>query len=143
MPKKRRKKRVGWGLVPKERRSELEGRVLKVLVQRAAGTDPWVGMAELYEAVFEQPCEHAINDSRELRHLVTRMRRDGVPIISSDHAERGGYRLAQGPDDLEAFCRRFRQRGLASLAIEAALRRRSLPELLGQLALEEREKAIQ
>lgn len=138
MPKKRKRSRVGWGLIPSERRSELENRVLKVLVQRAAGPDPWVGMAELYEAVFRETCEHAINDSRELRHLITRMRRDGIPIISSDKKERGGYRLAEGPDELEAFCRRFRQRGLASLAIEAALRRQSLPELLGQLALEEK-----
>lgn len=134
--KKRPKGPSRWGLMSPEKRGELENRVLKVLAARAARPDPWVNMAELYEQVFDRPCGHAINDSRELRHLITRMRRDGVPIVSSDRSEGGGYRLAEGPDDLERFCARFRRRGLASLSVEAALRKKSLPELLGQLALE-------
>lgn len=116
--------------------------MFKVLAQRIGAADPWIGMAELYKAVFQRPAPHAINDSRELRHLVTKMRRDGIPIISSDRRDRGGYKLADSPEELEAFCQRFRRRGLASLSVEAAIRRLALPELLGQLALEEKQNLI-
>ena len=110
-----------------------EAKVLRVLVEAGGRI---IGMDELYERVWGRPVEHRINDTRDLRSTIARLRRLGWPICSSSSRRAPGYYLARHGEELESFCRRLEARGLKSLAQAAALRRLGLPELLGQLALE-------
>jgi len=111
-----------------------EAKVLRVLVEAGGRV---LGMDELYQAVTGREVAHRINDTRELRHTVAKLRRLGWPICSTSSRRRPGYYLARHGEELERFCRRLEARGLKSLAQAAALRRLGLPELLGQLALAE------
>jgi hypothetical protein len=126
---KRGNRRRGFG--PQE-----ENEVLRILA-RHIGPDRAIGMAELFEEATGQPVAHKINDTRELRHTISNLRRAGVPVCSASWKGMQGYYLALGPEDLESFCKRLERRGLKSLAQAAALRRLALPELLGQLAMAE------
>jgi len=111
----------------------LDAEVLRLLVE--AGGEV-LGMDKLYEQVWGRPVSHRINDTRDLRFAVARLRRLGWPICSSCSRRRPGYYLARHGEELERFCQRLTARGLKSLSQAAALRRLGLPELLGQLALE-------
>jgi hypothetical protein len=94
-----------------------------------------IGMAELYEAVFERPWSHRINDTRKLRKVVTDMRAEGVPICSTAVRDGGGYYLAAAGSELVSYLRRGERRALAILSRNAKIKKVSLPNYLGQLKL--------
>lgn len=94
-----------------------------------------ISMPALYIAVFGEAPGEKINGTRALRHLLTALRKDGVPICSTSDKDGGGYYLASAGSDLEDYARRLRTQGLKKLALAAKLERKSLPELLGQISL--------
>jgi hypothetical protein len=71
-------------------------------------------------------------EERTLRSLVTEMRSDGEAVVATPET---GYYIAQAPDEIEQCCRFLRARALKSLQLESRLRNIPLPELLGQLRL--------
>lgn len=109
---------------------EIKAKLLQELTQHP-GRHRAIGMGELYEIVFSRRYEHRINDTRELRHYISALRREGVPILSCGE----GYYLASSVSELDDYCRRIRLRALRVLTQEAKLRRVSLPHLLGQIQL--------
>ncbi len=105
---------------------------LYALMLRHVGPDSKVGMGELYEQVFEKPWRHRINDTRQLRRLITDMREDGMPVLSNTD----GYWIAASSSELNDWCEKDKARALAILARIARIRKISLPEYLGQMQLE-------
>jgi hypothetical protein len=94
-----------------------------------------IGMAELYETVYERTWDNRINDTRKLRTLVTAMRAEGVPICSTAAQDGGGYYLAAAGSELVSYLRRGERRALAILGRNAKIKRVSLPNYLGQIKL--------
>jgi len=95
-----------------------------------------IGMAALYEAVFDRTWDNRINDTRALRHLVTILREEGVPINSSSSQDGGGYYLAAAGSELTDYLRRNERQALRKLKRNARIKKVSLPNYLGQLRLE-------
>lgn len=116
------------------KKERLKYKLLEVLTKHI-GSNNAIGMAELYEKVFNKQCKDLVNDTRVIRKMVTTLRREGVPICSSTSHEDGGYYLASAGAELEDYCKRLRIRALKILSVEATLRNLTLPELLGQLTL--------
>lgn len=110
----------------------------QLLVQLAqhVGSSRTIGMGELYQAVFGEPWRHRINDTRRLRTIITELRRDGIPIVSMSSSAGGGYYLASAGSELNGYCQRLRNQALKKLAMEARLRKMTLPDLMGQMILE-------
>lgn len=123
---------------PKRTEAELNAAKTKLLVimSQHVGAAKVIGMGELYEAVFEQPYGHRINGTRDLRKLVTDLRHDGVPICSVTSHSSPGYYLAAAGSELDDYTSRDKRRALKILAKVAKIRDLSMPELLGQMALE-------
>ena len=94
-----------------------------------------IGMPALYQAVFNRPWSDRINDTRQIRRLVTAMREEGVPICSVASAP-GGYYLAAAGSELADYLRRDKFRALRILARSAKILKTSLPNYLGQLKIE-------
>jgi hypothetical protein len=94
-----------------------------------------IGMAELYEAVFEKEWSNRINDTRRLRTVITSMRNEGVPICSVSNRNGGGYYLASAGSELTEYLRRGEIRALKILARNARIKKIALPEYLGQMKL--------
>lgn len=80
-----------------------------------------------------QPARPNLADQRKVRELVEQLRREGHPICATP---RDGYFLANTAEELDETCRFLRERALTSLVQIAQLRRKPLPELMGQLALD-------
>jgi hypothetical protein len=95
-----------------------------------------IGMAELYQAVFDRPRQNRINDTRALRHLITELRDEGEPICSTSSSDSGGYYLAAAGDELIDFLRKDKFRALRIHRRDAKILKISLPDYLGQLKLE-------
>lgn len=95
-----------------------------------------IGMAALYEAVYDRPWDNRINDTRGLRKLVTLLREEGVPICSVASQDGGGYYLAAAGSELADYLRRNERRALQVLKRNAMIKRVSLPNYLGQIRLE-------
>jgi hypothetical protein len=95
-----------------------------------------IGMAELFAAVFDRSWDNRINDTRDLRHLVTLMRDEGIPICSVASQDGGGYYLAAAGSELTSYLRRNERRALLILQRNARIKRVSLPNYLGQIRLE-------
>jgi len=112
-------------------REEAKSRVLMELYKHNSRRTA-IGMGELFVRVYGEEWRNRINDTRALRTLITELRQAGVPICSSTE---GGYWLARAGSDLDAYCRRLRAQALKKLAQEAHLRNKTLPELLGQIAM--------
>lgn len=110
-------------------------RVLKIMAHHHGRANA-IGMGELYVSVYGEPWAHRINDTRKLRKVILALQRDGVPICSHSDARGGGYYLASVGTDLEDYLHRRHTRALKILALEARLRRLTLPELLGQMSLD-------
>jgi hypothetical protein len=108
--------------------------LLKILTEHTGRTRA-IGMGELFTAVYGEPWQHRINDTRKLRNLVTELKKDGVPVCSVSDSTGGGYYLASAGSELDDYCKRLRIRALKILAQEARLRKLALPELLGQISL--------
>jgi len=96
------------------------------------GPDKKIGMGQLYKEVFGRPWHHRINDTRPLRHLITDMRKDGMPVLSDSN----GYWLAASSKELNDFFDRRKKHHLKGLNQLARMKKVSLPEYLGQLQLE-------
>jgi hypothetical protein len=111
-----------------------ENALLKEM-SRHVGRARVVGMGELFEKVFGSSAVHRINGTRALRAIITRLRRQGLPICSQSRTAGGGYYLAAAGSELEDYCKRLRKKALKGLCIEALLRQTTLPELLGQIIL--------
>lgn len=95
-----------------------------------------ISMTALYEAVFERPWNDRINDTRALRHLITALREDGVPICSTSSQHGGGYYIAAAGSEFIDFLRKTERRALCILHRNARMKKISLPEYLGQLKLD-------
>jgi hypothetical protein len=100
-----------------------------------------IGMAELWRKVYHLPCHHRINDTSPLRVLIRKLRRQGHPICSTCDKYDPGYWMAETPEELAEFAARHQRRGLTSLSQAASIMRITMPELLGQLKLEEEQRA--
>lgn len=112
-----------------------KSRLLMVMPQHI-GKSKSIGMGELYQAVFGEPWKHRINDTRRLRKVITELRREGVPLVSSASRFDGGYYLASAGSELADFCEKLRHRALKILSMEAQIRKISLNQLVGQLRLD-------
>ena len=111
-------------------RQRLENRALRILAQHA-GRSKSIGMGELFEAVYQEPWNNRINDTRALRQLITDLRKEGLPICSDGT----GYWLASAGSEVDDYCARLRQSALKRLALEARVRRTSLAAIVGQMQL--------
>ena len=94
-----------------------------------------ISMAELHKAVFGGEVRDKIQDTRKIRHLITQLRKEGVPICSCTKKEESGYYLASAGSEMEDYCRRIRRRALRLLAMESKLRKLALPKLLNEIQL--------
>ncbi|NDY55810.1 hypothetical protein G3N56_03515 [Desulfovibrio sulfodismutans] len=104
---------------------------------RHIGRPRAIGMAELYEKAVGRPCGNRINGTRRLRKLITELREEGVAICSTAETDGGGYYLASpGGSEFERYCAGLRAAGLRKLALEAKIRRRTLPGILSEIQLE-------
>lgn len=110
-------------------------RLYQALTQHVGKTRR-IGMGELFEKVFREGWQNRINDTRRLRKLITELRRDGVPICSIATSSGGGYWIASAGSELNDYCQALRQRAIKILCQEATLRKKTVPELLGQLSLD-------
>jgi hypothetical protein len=99
-----------------------------------------IGMAALYEAVFDLPWTNRVNDTRKLRRLITILREEGVPICSVAKSNGGGYYLAAAGSEFTEFIRRNKYRALRILHRIAKMMKTTLPNYLGQLKLEAESK---
>lgn len=113
-----------------ERRARLLAAMANHIGQHSA-----VGMAELYEIVFERPWGNRINDTRALRTLITILRGEGVPINSVSTRAGGGYYYPAAGSELSDYIRRNETRALKILGRNAKIKRMSLPNYLGQMRL--------
>lgn len=68
-------------------------------------------------------------DERQLRELVVELRKAGHHICAHPAS---GYFLAANPDELDATCAFLHSRAMSSLQQESAMRRVSIPDLVGQ-----------
>jgi len=92
-----------------------------------------ISQVALYEEVYNKPCTNRYNTARGLRKLITALRREGIPVCSTTEAVGGGYYLAAAGSELENYCARLRARAMRILRMEATLRQKTLPELLGAM----------
>lgn len=119
------------------KRDEIYKSKLLMLLMQHIGSANAIGMGELYQAVYGDSWRHRINDTRNLRHLITALRRDGVPICSRASCTSGGYWVASASSELAEYCQRIRSRAVKALALECRIRKISMAELVGQLSLED------
>ncbi|MEW5726036.1 MAG: hypothetical protein AB1896_23205, partial [Thermodesulfobacteriota bacterium] len=84
-----------------------------------------VGMGELYERAFGRRYSHRINDTRDLRTIIERLRTEGRPIAYAD----SGYYICQTAGELDEFVRRYTAKALKILAKAAKIKRVSLTDL--------------
>jgi len=102
---------------------------------RHIGQERAIGMDVLYEYVFGKTVRHKINDTRQLRTLITSLRREGVPIASVSDRSGGGYYLPAAGSEQVDQVRRYKSRGLRALALAASLSGTTLDEYLGQIRM--------
>lgn len=115
-------------------REAVKARVLQVLTEHVGRANA-IDMGELYRRVYGEEWRHKINDTRRLRTIITELRRGGAAIGSSASQAGGGYYLMSG-SELQEWADRVQAQALRKLGMVAKLRRRTLPELLGQIAVE-------
>ena len=70
---------------------------------------------------------------RTLRSAISNLREAGIAVVGTPDT---GYYLAQNTDELNECCAFLRSRAMHSLVIEARLKQISMPELMGQIALD-------
>ncbi|MCW5657405.1 MAG: hypothetical protein KIT60_06860 [Burkholderiaceae bacterium] len=69
---------------------------------------------------------------RALRTLISALREEGIAICATPET---GYYLAVTPEELQESCRFLHERAMKSLVLASRMQKISLPELLGQLKL--------
>ncbi len=98
-----------------------------------------IGMGDLYTVVTGKPWNNRINDTRLVRKLITDLRRGKygrpMPIASTCSNHAPGYFIATGNELEHYIVNALEQPGLKKLGLAAILRKKALPELLGQLAI--------
>jgi hypothetical protein len=112
----------------------LKMRTLMILTDHIGALNA-VGMGELYELATGSTWKNRINDTRIIRTVIEQLRHEGQRICSSP-ARDGGYYLASAASELVDYLRKNKSRALKALAMNSAMLRVSLPELLGQMKLE-------
>ncbi|MBU2550492.1 MAG: hypothetical protein KKB20_18945 [Proteobacteria bacterium] len=114
--------------------NELEARErLRKVLQWHIGEEKAIGADRLQESVYGTPVRNKINDTRQVRRLIERLRREGEPIGSTSSQQGGGYYLIGTRSELTDYCRRHQRRALASLDIVANILKVSLSDLLVQM----------
>lgn len=115
--------------------NKAKGRLLEALLDHL-GKENAVGMDVLYTQVFNEPVSHKINDTKKIRKLITAVRSQGRAIGSTCSMTGGGYYLPRAGSELEDYLARMLHRpALRKLAMEAKIRKVSLPELIGQMSI--------
>lgn len=69
---------------------------------------------------------------RKLRDLVSALREEGIAICATPET---GYYLAVTPEELQESCKFLHDRAMRSLVLASRMQKISLPDLLGQLKL--------
>jgi serine kinase of HPr protein (carbohydrate metabolism regulator) len=69
---------------------------------------------------------------RKLRDLVSELREEGIAICATPET---GYYLAVTPEELQESCKFLHDRAMRSLVLASRMQKISLPDLLGQLKL--------
>ena len=118
----------------KQKDTELKYKLMFVLSKHVGKNNP-ISMEQLYKEVFGEEPYDKVNATRKIRALVEKCRREGVPISSSQEKHGGGYYLVSGASDLEDYCKRLRRQALRKLALEAKLRKMTLPQLIQRISL--------
>lgn len=104
--------------------AEKQARVASVLA-------PHIGRENGISA--EDLAAHCELTERELRHVVTELREQGIAVCATPGT---GYFVAADAHELEHYyCKFLEERAIHSLRLIARARRVALPELLGQLRL--------
>ncbi len=77
--------------------------------------------------------DHFDVPERQIRTRVNDLREDGVAVCGHPST---GYYIAATQEELEQTCQFLRSRALHSLHVEARLRKITLPDLIGQMKLQ-------
>lgn len=108
---------------------------IMIILSRHVGEEKAIDMGELYERVFEKSWKHKINDTRELRKAITKLRYGGALIGEIRGRTGGGYYLARSVHELGQFFDRRTREALKKLTMVACMKRVGMTELLGQLQM--------
>ena len=109
---------------------------LYMIMLQHIGPSQKIGMGELYEQVFGRPWNNRINDTRQIRMLITQMKKEGQAVMSSSSPINGGYWIAASGSELDAFVKKDKLRALKILSRISNMKKVSLPELMGQMLIE-------
>ena len=112
----------------------LKYKLMSILAEHVGKVNA-IGMDELYSRLYGNRPQSKINGTRRLRKLIESARKEGVPICATTDKDTGGYYLAAAGEELDEYCSRLRKRALKLLALEARLRKTTLPKLLGQISI--------
>lgn len=103
-----------------------------------------ISAADLLQVLLEEHCGHERGitardlsfrtglPEREIRSLVTQLRKDGYPVCAHPAT---GYFLAADAQELQATITFLTDRGVTSLRTAAQLAKQALPDFIGQLKL--------
>lgn len=80
----------------------------------------------------EQLANIAEVTERQLRNMVGELREQGIAICATPET---GYYLAVTPEELQESCKFLHDRAMRSLLLASRMQKISLPDLLGQLKL--------
>ena len=94
-----------------------------------------ISMTALFEVVYDRTWFNRVNDTRDIRKLITELRDEGIPICSSSSQVGGGYFLAAAGSELANYLRKTERRALLILMRNSKIKKISLPNYLGQLKL--------
>ena len=113
---------------------------LMTIMSEHIGEHKAIGMAELYEAVFDRPWNNRINDTRALRTLIDCIRWDGTIIAATSKRNGGGYYLSMIGSEAAAFIERREKRIKRMLKQNSRMLKANLPNYLGQLQIKWRDE---
>lgn len=94
-----------------------------------------IGMGELYTKVFKREWRNRINDTRDLRHEIEALQKDGRRICSVTDAVGGGYYLPATDSEWDAFKNRRIGQAARQLNRMRAMYRISVEEAMRQVQL--------
>ena len=121
--------------ITKQDLDQAKMRLYMIMLQHI-GPSQKIGMGELYEQVFGRPWNNRINDTRQIRMLITQMKKEGQAVMSSSSPINGGYWIAASGSELDAFVKKDKLRALKILSRISNMKKVSLPELMGQMLIE-------
>lgn len=108
---------------------------LLAVITKHVGANRAISMERLYTEIYGEEPSNLINSTRSIRKLIELTRREGIPICSLRKKNFHGYYLAGAGSELEEYCKRLRKEALKKLAMEARLRKITLPQLINELQL--------